>query len=64
MAIFGFDLSHTINGLSLNLPINAQAIFVQITRMQFFDNHLTPVMLAFIGKLLLSTQINIHVPGF
>ena len=35
---------------------NAEATFLQSTRMQrFFENHLNPVMLVFIGELLLST---------
>ena len=35
-------------------PSNAKATFVQSTRMQRFLNHLNPVMLVFIGLLLLS----------
>ena len=34
-------------------PSNAEATFIQSTRI--FENHLNPVMLVFIGKLLLST---------
>ena len=37
-------------------PSNAKATFVQSTRTQrFLENHLNPVLLVFIGKLLLST---------
>ena len=40
-------------GSLINNPSNAEATFVQI----IFENHLNPVMLVFIGKLLLSTLI-------
>ena len=39
-------------------PSNAEATFVQSSR--FFENHLNPVMLAFIGERSLTT----HVPVF
>ena len=55
--------SHQICHLILVNPPNAEATFVQSTGMQrFFENHLNPVMLVFIGELSPSTLS--HFSGF
>ena len=56
---FGYKSRSSIN------PSNAEAIFVQRRKdAKISENHLNPVMLAFIGNLSQYSQMSTHVPGF